>query len=117
MNDSLFKIFRPIEWHTFQNTGVFGGSPHDIRDGFIHMCAGPQLASTLAKHFIDVENIVLARFDPNQLDGLKWEIARGAEKFPHIYGQLVTRACQDHLALQKNESGMFDIRAEFLETL
>lgn len=81
------------------------------------MCARHQLASTLTKHFSDVENIVLARFDPDQLDGLKWEIARGAESFPHIYGQLVTRACQNHLTLQHDQNGVFDIGAEFLETL
>lgn len=117
MNDSVFKILRCEEWQALKTHKIFSGSPHDLRDGFIHLCAPHQLAGTLAKHFSKVSNIVLARFDIDQLEGVKWEVSRDGEKFPHIYGTLPLCALQDHMNLQANMQGIFDIPTDFLGRL
>lgn len=113
MNDSIYKIFQPDEWDGFQANGVFAGSAHDQRDGFIHLCAAHQLTGTLAKHYTNIDTIILARFDAHQCAGVKWEVSRGGEEFPHIYGALSIKALQDNQRVHANQHGTFTIPTDF----
>ena len=89
MTSLIYKILTPSQWDEFSQSGQFGGSEHDKRDGFIHMCSGPQLQGTLDKHYANSSEIVLAGFEDQSFDNaLKWEISRGGEKFPHLYAEL-----------------------------
>ncbi len=117
MSDSIYKIFQPEEWETFKDTGIYHGSVHDKRDGFIHLCAADQINGTLAKHYGEVQNIVLASFSENKLDQVKWEVSRGGEKFPHVYGPLDMAAQRSHIHLTKSPSGQFTVPDHFLEAL
>ena len=103
----IYKIFRSAEWSEFTKAGSFGGSVHDQRDGFIHMCARSQLSGTLAKHFSGDDELVLAAFNESHVKNLKWEISRGGEKFPHIYGPLPRSALDGDWPLVKNGDGVF----------
>jgi uncharacterized protein (DUF952 family) len=50
-NSLIFKILRMAEWYAFKSAGRFEGSADDVRDGFIHFSAGPQVSGTLEKYF------------------------------------------------------------------
>ncbi len=110
----IYKIFRESEWAEFIKTGSFGGSLHDKRDGFIHMCAAAQLAGTLAKHFNGDGELVLAAFDGNDMENLKWEVSRGGEDFPHIYGPISHSAVDAYWALVQNKHAIFELPAGLL---
>ncbi len=85
----VYKIFREAEWRSALESGVFMGSLDDLRDGYIHLSAGGQIAATAAKYFRGQRGLVLAAFDAAVLaPALKWEPARGWELFPHLYGPL-----------------------------
>lgn len=89
MSETLFKIFRPKEWRDFREVGVFAGSAHDLRDGYIHLSGGAQLRRTLAKHFPEDASVVVAEIDASRLnDALRWESAANGELFPHLYAPL-----------------------------
>lgn len=84
-----FKIFTADQWATFKRDGVFTGAPVDLADGYIHMSTADQLDETLAKHFAGQENLAIAEVDLTALgDSVRWEISRGNQLFPHIYGVL-----------------------------
>ena len=107
---SVFKIFRPDEWHAFKNEAVFKGSADDLRDGFIHFSAAAQMAGTLAKYYANEPSIIIARLDnPAWGDQLKWEVSRGGAKFPHLYTDLHMRDVKDHWRLHKDKAQLWDI--------
>ena len=103
----VYKILRQQEWASFQNSGVFHGSPDDIRDGFIHLSARDQLAGTLARHFRGEDNLVLLAIeDTGPGDALKWETSRGGALFPHLYAPLTRSAVTGVVALQRDTAGV-----------
>ncbi len=116
MNDSIYKILLPLQWQVFQETHNFRGSRHDVRDGFIHLCTGEQLSGTLSKHFTGVKRVVLARFCADNLMGLRWEISRDGEKFPHLYNPLSSASIKDHIVLIRAEKNEFVIPEIFLNS-
>lgn len=117
MRDSIYKILQPQEWEIFKDTGSYHGSVHDQHDGFIHLCAKNQIAGTLAKHYKDVQVVILACFYEDALDNVKWEASRGGGKFPHVYGVLDMKALQTHIRLEKSETGEFILPENLLEAL
>jgi uncharacterized protein (DUF952 family) len=73
--------------------GVFTGAPVDLADGYIHMSTADQLDETLAKHFAGQIDLTIAEIDLTALgDSVRWEISRGNQLFPHIYGVLPMHA-------------------------
>jgi uncharacterized protein (DUF952 family) len=89
----IFKICDAQEWQAAQKTGVYYGSEHDRRDGFIHFSTASQLAGTLARHYAGRANLVLIAFQAEALgDSLKWETARDGDQFPHLYADLPASA-------------------------
>ncbi len=70
-------------------TGFFAGSAADARDGFIHFSTVAQLSDTAEKHFAGIDDLVLIAVNACALGGnLKWEVSRGGDLFPHLYGAL-----------------------------
>ncbi len=89
MSDLVYKICSTAMLQEARGRGRFHGSADDIRDGFIHLSAGHQVAGTLAKYFAGQSDLVLLAVDPERLgERLRWEISRGGELFPHLYGPL-----------------------------
>lgn len=86
----VVKLLRPAEWAAFQASGVFAGSPDDLRDGFVHLSTPGQAEATRAKHFAG-EAVVTLTLDADALgDALRWEPSRGGELFPHLYRAMVS---------------------------
>jgi len=89
MGQPVYKILTKSALVAARAQGLFGGSPVDLRDGFIHLSAGRQVAGTLAAHFAGETGLVLLAIDSEVLgDRLQWEQSRGGELFPHLYGPL-----------------------------
>ena len=89
MAEPVYKILTKSALAEASAKGRFDGSPVDLRDGFIHLSAGQQVAGTLAAHFAGQRGLVLLAVDAEACgDRLKWEPSRGGELFPHLYGPL-----------------------------
>jgi uncharacterized protein (DUF952 family) len=85
----IYKIADATSWQNALDAGHFDGSSDDIRDGFIHLSTAAQTLGTLAKHFARRSDLIIAAVDaPSLENALRWEVSRGGEKFPHIYGPL-----------------------------
>ncbi|ABD55879.1 DUF952 domain-containing protein [Jannaschia sp. CCS1] len=85
----IYKILRAEEWAALEGAGETPGAPIDVADGYVHFSTAAQAAETAAKYFAGVDGLVLAAMDANALgDALKWEVSRGGDKFPHLYGPL-----------------------------
>jgi uncharacterized protein (DUF952 family) len=83
----VFKIVPADLFDSSQTQGSFGGSPVDLRDGFIHLSTAAQLAETLARYFSGVDNLLIVAVATTGLD-VRWEPSRGGDLFPHLYGVL-----------------------------
>jgi uncharacterized protein (DUF952 family) len=86
---AIYKILRPEEWDRFQSAGLFGGSPDDLKDGFLHLSFEDQVRGTVGKHFVDETELVLLRLDSAKLESaLRLEVSRDGQEFPHLYRAL-----------------------------
>ena len=85
----IVKLLRADEWAAFEASGVFAGSPDDLRDGYIHISTPDQVAGTAAKWFAGDIGLMALTLDADALgDDLRWEPARGGALFPHLYRPL-----------------------------
>jgi uncharacterized protein (DUF952 family) len=85
----IYKIVDEIQWEQSVQVGEFTGAEIDKTDGFIHFSDASQVAATLEKHFKGIGGLLLISVDADLLgDALKWEVSRGGELFPHLYGSL-----------------------------
>ena len=97
--DTAFKILTFDQWAAFEANGIFTGAPVDLADGYIHLSTADQLEETLAKHFAGQTNLTIAEIDLSALgDTVRWEVSRGNQLFPHIYGVLPMTAVRGTLS-------------------
>jgi uncharacterized protein (DUF952 family) len=90
---SIYRILARPDYEAARATGVFPGTAHDRRDGFIHFSAAHQVAETARKHYAGQTDLLLLEVSCEALEQLggpelKWEVSRGGELFPHLYGTL-----------------------------
>jgi uncharacterized protein (DUF952 family) len=96
----LYKIMLRQDWETALTNGSYEGSEVDRRDGFIHLSAAHQVRATAQKHFSGQSDLLLVSVTEEALgQSLKWEVARGGELFPHIYGALPLNAVSEVMPL------------------
>ena len=87
-------------------TGVFKGAPVDLADGYIHLSTAAQLTETVDKHFVGQDDLHVVAVDLEALaEAVKWEASRGAQLFPHIYGDLPLSAAIAYGPLERDEAG------------
>ena len=92
-NKIIFHICRRDEWYSAIERGMYCGSSQDKKDGYIHFSASNQVIESAAKHRAGQKGLVLLTVDGELLEpSLKWEAARDAELFPHLYGDLPINA-------------------------
>jgi uncharacterized protein (DUF952 family) len=102
----VYKICPASLWREAECEGIFRGSDHDRRDGFIHFSTAAQVADTAARHFAGQRNLLLIAVDADQLgDALRWEPSRGGALFPHLYGELDLGAVRRVLPLPLGADG------------
>ena len=86
---TIYKICENELWREAERTRVFYGGAVDGRDGFIHFSTAAQAHETAARHFAGAADLILIAVDAGALaDALKWEVSRGGDLFPHLYGAL-----------------------------
>jgi uncharacterized protein (DUF952 family) len=86
---TIYKICEDVLWREAEQAGTFCGAPVDSRDGFIHFSTAAQVRETAARHFEGADGLLLVAVDAGTLAGaLKWEVSRGGDLFPHLYGAL-----------------------------
>ena len=84
-----YKILSTGEFSLLHGAGAFPGSPADLADGYIHLSTASQLPGTLDKHYAGRTGLVIAAVDLTRVaDILRWEVSRGGQLFPHLYGVL-----------------------------
>ncbi len=64
----IYKLATRTEWEAAQAEGVYRGSAHDLRDGFIHFSAAAQLAETARKHFKGMGGLILLAVEVEDLN-------------------------------------------------
>jgi uncharacterized protein (DUF952 family) len=105
---AIYKLVTPAEWDAAQAEGIYRGSAHDARDGFIHFSTAEQLSETARRHFADVPDPVLLEVYVAALGPscLRWEPSRGGDLFPHLYSHLELAAiswCGPYAAWQGHQ--------------
>ncbi|HEX3500370.1 MAG TPA: DUF952 domain-containing protein [Stellaceae bacterium] len=89
----IYHMCRAAEWRAAESTGSYPGSSQDVADGFIHFSTASQIVASAAHHRAGQGDLVLLAVDPTALGAaLRWEISRGGELFPHLYGALPCEA-------------------------
>ena len=95
-----WKVLTAAQMAQLLADGSFAGAPVDLADGYIHLSTEEQLPETLAKHFAGQSDLYLAAVDLTALsDTIRWEVSRGGQLFPHIYGVLPLTAVLTHKSL------------------
>ncbi|MGL4397574.1 MAG: DUF952 domain-containing protein [Hyphomicrobium sp.] len=111
----VYKILPRASWDTAVAGGAFAGSADDVRDGFIHLSAAHQIASTLERHFKGTSDLVLVAFDAAELgNALKWEASRGGALFPHLYAPLPTALARGVWQIATGSNGVAKIEEAWL---
>ena len=88
MGRRIYKVLTKEQWAAAE-AGALVKAPVDETDGYVHFSTRTQLKETLAKWFHGIEGCVLVSFDADTFEEhLKWEKARGGDKFPHVYGDV-----------------------------
>ena len=89
MPTTIYKICENALWREAERAGLFRGAPVDARDGFIHFSTASQVRETAARHFAGAADLMLIAVETAALGGaLRWEVSRGGDLFPHLYGPL-----------------------------
>lgn len=102
----IYKVCPQAVWEAIRSLDAWTGSPHDLRDGFMHFSAAHQLPGTVLKHFAGQTDLVLISIDPNRLGvRLQWEPSRDGDLFPHLYGPLPLAAVIEARNLVMDEAG------------
>ena len=65
---TIYKLLTRSEWEDAQAAGVYRGSSHDWRDGFIHFSTAAQLGDTARKYFTGEPDLVLLAVDVGALE-------------------------------------------------
>lgn len=82
----LNKILTESEYNQFMDSGVFEGSAHDKRDGFIHLATTAQLEGIIEKHFSKESTVYILELNIYSTDkNVVWEVASNGDLYPHLY--------------------------------
>jgi uncharacterized protein (DUF952 family) len=107
MQDAIaYKVLTGTEFAALE-AGDFAGAPVDRADGYIHLSTAAQLTETVDKHFAGQSNLVVAAVDLAALgNAVRWEVSRGGQAFPHLYGALRMAAVLAHAPLTRGADGL-----------
>lgn len=107
MTSRIFKIYTALQWERRVSLGHLPWAPVDEADGFVHLSAQHQVLGTANKHFAGQSGLVLVEIDAAALPegSLRWEVSRGGDRFPHVYGTMPLRAAKRVWPLAQGQDG------------
>lgn len=109
MARTIYKICPQALWREAERAGRFDGAPVDLADGFIHFSTALQARETARKHFSGQVDLLLIAVDGERLgDALKYEVSRGGDLFPHLYGPFDLAAVISVRPLPLGPDGLHD---------
>lgn len=86
---TAYKVLTGEQMARLESDAMFVGAPVDLADGYIHLSTAAQLTETVDKHFAGHDDLHIAAVDLDALGkAVKWEVSRGGQDFPHLYGPL-----------------------------
>jgi uncharacterized protein (DUF952 family) len=85
----VYKLLTPAQ-RAEQEKGPWSGAPIDLQDGYVHLSSAAQVQGTYERYFADLPEVLLMWVSTAALPAgaLVWEVSRGGELFPHLYGPL-----------------------------
>jgi uncharacterized protein (DUF952 family) len=93
MDRKIYKIVDRTAWRKAEAAGIFAGAPIDLRDGYIHLSTAAQVRETARRHFAGMNELLLVEVDADRLgENLRFEVSRGGDLFPHLYGPIALDA-------------------------
>ena len=101
----IFKVIDKDEWQKAKQSGTYGGSEKDIKDGYIHFSEEQQVKETLNKYYKDKENLILLKVHTLNLEHLLWEQASNGDMYPHLYSPLDVKNIKDEFELILDKNG------------
>ena len=102
----IYHICGRQDWQNAEQTGLYHGGVNDRADGFLHFSTAEQVAESAGRYRAKVADLVLITVDANDLGlALKWELSRGGQLFPHLYGPLLTVKVLSVCELPLDEDG------------
>ena len=105
----IFKVIDKDEWQKAKQSGTYGGSEKDRKDGYIHFSEEDQVKETLNKYYPKKENLVLLRVNAFKLEHLLWEQASNGDMYPHLYSTLDVKNVVNEFELILNKSGIHQL--------
>lgn len=104
----IYHVCRAEEWQAAQAAGRYAGSSQDRADGFIHFSTAAQVVASAARHRAGQDGLVLLEVDVAMVGtGLRWEVSRGGQLFPHLYGDLPVASVTRFTALTLGPDGRY----------
>lgn len=111
---TIYKIATKTQWAEAEASRTFNGAPIDLADGYIHFSTAAQTRETAAKHFAGQGDLLLVSVDETMLgDILKYEVSRGNQLFPHLYGKLSLEAVTETVEMPLDDEGNHIFPADF----
>jgi uncharacterized protein (DUF952 family) len=103
---TAYKVLTGGQMEQLEADGAFAGARVDLADGFVHLSTASQLDETVAKHFAGLDDLHIAAVDLAALgSAVQWEVSRGGDLFPHIYGSLPLSAVIAYGPLERDGDG------------
>jgi uncharacterized protein (DUF952 family) len=105
MGRMIYKVLTAEQWAAAEAGGLIQ-APVDVADGYVHFSTDQQLQATLSKWFKGQTGCVLASFDAGDFgSSLKWEVSRGGDFFPHVYGDVRAHQARERWLLEMGQDG------------
>ncbi len=97
----IYHITTKSEWEAALAKGEYA-APSLKSEGFIHLCSQEQIAGVIERYYRNAQNLVLLHVNENKLTTPPvYELSSSVnEKFPHIYGTIVTGAVEQNEPVQ-----------------
>ncbi len=103
---TAYKVLTAEQMAALERDGTFAGAPVDVADGFIHLSTAEQLTETVDRHFAGQSDLHVAAVDLGSFgESLKWEEARGVQRFPHLYAPLLLETVIAYGPLERDAQG------------
>lgn len=106
-DEIIYKILTVDQWREAKQVGRFDGAPVDLADGYIHFSRANQVEETAAKHFTGQQNLLLVGVKASAIAAdLRYDVSRGGDLFPHLYGALPLAAVTSVDQLELGPDGL-----------
>ncbi len=103
---TAYKVLTAEQMAALERDGTFAGAPVDVADGYIHLSTAEQLTETVDRHFAGQSDLHVAAVDLGSFgESLRWEEARGGQRFPHLYAPLLLETVIAYGPLERDAQG------------